>query len=80
MFGIFVQRQEKVTYFLCNNIQNGATPGGLEVPRSLVVKDMLKKASELPKEHQPLIPTGADLKWRYMWRIGPRPSTTRFEV
>lgn len=60
--------------------QNGATPGGLEVPRSLVVKDMLKKARELPKEHQPLIPTGADIKWRYMWRIGPTPSTTRFKV
>ncbi|KAF5782654.1 putative oxoglutarate/iron-dependent dioxygenase, isopenicillin N synthase [Helianthus annuus] len=59
--------------------QNGATPGGLEVPRSLAVPDMLEKARELPKEHQPLIPTGADLKWRYMWRIGPRPSVTRFQ-
>ncbi|KAJ9558415.1 hypothetical protein OSB04_013029 [Centaurea solstitialis] len=33
--------------------RNGATLGGLEVPRSLAVKDMLKKAKELPKEHQP---------------------------
>ncbi|GJX09645.1 flavanone 3-hydroxylase [Tanacetum coccineum] len=58
---------------------NGATPGGLEVPRSLAVKDMLEKAKALPKEHQPLITTVADLKWRYMWRIGPHPSTTRFK-
>nr|KAJ0228602.1 hypothetical protein LSAT_V11C100028610 [Lactuca sativa] len=60
-------------------MKNGSTPGGLEVARSLVEPDLLKKARELPKEHQPLIPTGTDLKWRYMWRIGPRPSTTRFQ-
>ncbi|KVI00642.1 Non-heme dioxygenase N-terminal domain-containing protein [Cynara cardunculus var. scolymus] len=38
-----------------------------------------KKLQSLPKESQPSTPTGPDPKWRYMWRVGPRPSTTRFQ-
>lgn len=34
----------------------------------------------MPKEFQPLLPKGPDPKWRYMWRVGPRPSNTRFKV
>ena len=32
------------------------------------------------KQHAPgaTIPTGPDVKWRYMWRVGPRPADTRF--
>ena len=56
------------------------TPEGVEVPRSLVDEEMQKKLKSLPKECQPLTPTGPDPKWRYMWRVGPRPSTTRFQV
>ncbi|GJX09648.1 hypothetical protein Tco_0199507 [Tanacetum coccineum] len=37
--------------------ENGATPGGIQVPHCLVIEDMIKKARALPKEHQPIIPT-----------------------
>ncbi|KAJ9558414.1 hypothetical protein OSB04_013028 [Centaurea solstitialis] len=59
--------------------QVGVTPEGVEVPRSLVDGEMQKKLQSLPEESRPLIPTGPDPKWRYMWRVGPRPSTTRFQ-
>ncbi|KAL8262449.1 hypothetical protein R6Q59_023798 [Mikania micrantha] len=59
--------------------QVGSTPGGVEIPRSLVDLEMQKKLRELPKDRQPTIPTGPDLKSRYMWRVGPRPSKTRFQ-
>lgn len=60
--------------------QVGVTPEGVEVPRSLVDKEMKEKLSAMPKEFQPYAPTGPDPKWRYMWRVGPRPSETRFKV
>lgn len=59
--------------------QVGVTPGGVEVPRSAVDKDMGRRASLLAEESRPSIPTGPDRKWRYMWRIGPRPAHTRFK-
>nr|KAJ0227102.1 hypothetical protein LSAT_V11C100043210 [Lactuca sativa] len=59
--------------------QVGVTPEGIEVPRSLVDGEMQNKLRSLPKESQPLTPSGPDPKWRYMWRVGPRPSTTRFQ-
>ncbi|MBA0825725.1 hypothetical protein Goarm_010646, partial [Gossypium armourianum] len=52
---------------------------GVEVPRSLVDEEMQEKLRAMPKEHQPLTPKGPDPKWRYMWRVGPRPSKTRFQ-
>lgn len=61
-------------------IQVGVTPEGVEVPRSLVDEEMQEKLKAMPKEFQPLTPIGPDPKWRYMWRIGPRPSSTRFKV
>ncbi|KAJ0783593.1 hypothetical protein HanLR1_Chr01g0022151 [Helianthus annuus] len=60
-------------------LQVGSTPGGIEIPRSLVDLEMQKKLRALPKDRQPTIPTGPDLKARYMWRVGPRPSKTRFQ-
>ncbi|PIN12696.1 Iron/ascorbate family oxidoreductase [Handroanthus impetiginosus] len=59
--------------------QVGVTPEGVEVPRSLVDKEMQEKLRAMPIEFQPSTPTGPDPKWRYMWRIGPRPSNTRFK-
>jgi hypothetical protein len=41
---------------------------------------MQEKINKMPKECQPTIPSGPDPKWRYMWRVGPRPSITRFKV
>ncbi|XVF79590.1 hypothetical protein PTKIN_Ptkin15bG0001400 [Pterospermum kingtungense] len=59
--------------------QVGVTPEGVEVPRSLVDEEMQEKIKVIPKEHQPCTPKGPDPKWRYMWRVGPRPLNTRFQ-
>lgn len=56
------------------------TPEGVEVPRSLVDEEMQEKFNAMPKEYKPHTPKGPDHKWRYMWRVGPRPSNTRFKV
>jgi len=50
------------------------------VPRSLVDEEMQEKFNTMPNEYKPHIPKGPDHKWRYMWRVGPRPSNTRFKV
>lgn len=60
--------------------QVGVTPEGVEVPRSLVDEEMKEKLKTMPEEFQPSIPAGPDPKWRYMWRVGSRPSVTRFKV
>ncbi|XP_022733777.1 uncharacterized protein LOC111287459 isoform X1 [Durio zibethinus] len=59
--------------------QVGVTPEGVEVPRSLVDEEMQEKLRAMPKEYQPYTPKGPDPKWRYMWRVGPRPFNTRFQ-
>ncbi|XP_043693593.1 uncharacterized protein LOC122644058 [Telopea speciosissima] len=59
--------------------QVGVTPEGVEVPRSLVDEEMQQELKAMPKESQPATPVGPDPKWRYMWRVGPRPSNTRFK-
>lgn len=41
---------------------------------------MQEKINKMPREYQPTIPSGPDPKWRYMWRVGPRPSITSFKV
>ncbi|KAJ9174446.1 hypothetical protein P3X46_013087 [Hevea brasiliensis] len=41
-----------------------------------------KRLQERPQLHyqfQPSTPKGPDLKWRYMWRVGPRPFDTHFK-
>ncbi|KAG9151886.1 hypothetical protein Leryth_002155 [Lithospermum erythrorhizon] len=59
--------------------QVGVTPEGVEIPRSLVDEEMQEKLKAVPQELRPATPKGPDRKWRYMWRIGPRPSNTRFK-
>ncbi|KAK1259018.1 hypothetical protein QJS04_geneDACA010356 [Acorus gramineus] len=59
--------------------QVGVTPEGVEVPRSLVDEEMQEKIRSMPEEFRPSTPTGPDPKWRYMWRVGPRPLMTRFK-
>lgn len=71
----FKRRQERSHL----HYQVGVTPEGVEVPRSLVDEEMQEKLKTMPEEFQPSIPTGPDPKWRYMWRVGSRPSVTRFK-
>ncbi|KAJ0987069.1 hypothetical protein J5N97_005425 [Dioscorea zingiberensis] len=59
--------------------QVGVTPEGVEVPRSLVDEHMQEKVLKMPELFRPTTPKGPDPKWRYMWRVGPRPSITRFQ-
>ncbi|ONK68599.1 uncharacterized protein A4U43_C05F13810 [Asparagus officinalis] len=59
--------------------QVGVTPEGVEVPRSLVDEKLQEKIRMMPEEFQPSIPRGPDPKWRYMWRVGPRPENTLFK-
>jgi len=53
--------------------QLGATPEFTEVPRDH--SDRIKTYSEANAAHAP---KGADPKWRYFWRIGGRPESTKF--
>ncbi|KAH9302176.1 hypothetical protein KI387_013759, partial [Taxus chinensis] len=59
--------------------QVGVTPEGVELPRSAVDIEMQVKMQNIPKEYRPNIPVGPDPKWRYMWRVGPRPLKTHFQ-
>jgi isopenicillin N synthase-like dioxygenase len=60
--------------------QVGATPEFMERPRCLRDQSILEKAAaNLPVEDQPSIPSTADAKWRFFWRVGERPKHfTRF--
>jgi len=53
--------------------QLGATPEFTEVPRDH--SDKIKKLDQNNTAH---LPEGADPKWRYFWRIGERPTKTKF--
>ncbi|KAF6250741.1 Clavaminate synthase-like protein [Scenedesmus sp. NREL 46B-D3] len=59
--------------------QVGVTPAGVEVPRCLVEPEVCRQQVQaLQPEQQPTLPTGPDVKWRYMWRVGPRPASTQY--
>eukprot|EP00850_Spirogloea_muscicola_P000445 SM000002S05525 [mRNA] locus=s2:598392:600662:+ [translate_table: standard] len=60
--------------------QVGATPDGVETPRSAVDPELRAAMAAAAPPHCPALPSGADPKWRYMWRVGPRPAITRFQV
>ena len=59
--------------------QIGATPELTEKPRCLRDKKIVEQAERLPLEHRPTIPNQADVKWRFFWRVGDRPTHTRFK-
>lgn len=65
---------------MLDETQVGVTPAGVELPRSMMDKDLQEKIKNMPEEFRPTVPTQADPKWRYMWRIGPRPQFTKFKV
>lgn len=62
--------------------QVGVTPEGHEIPRSSVdpsLRALILGQSECNRAHLPM-PRGApDRKWRYMWRVGPRPESSKFK-
>ena len=58
--------------------QVGATPEGVEVPRCMVDPACLAAISAQRPEHRAAVPRGADPKWRFFWRLGPRPQRTDF--
>jgi isopenicillin N synthase-like dioxygenase len=57
--------------------QVGATPDLVELPLCAVDADCAQEVAAQPLEHRATMPTGPDPKWRYMWRIGPRPPPER---
>eukprot|EP00897_Mesotaenium_endlicherianum_P007660 jgi/Mesen1/6922/ME000358S06248 len=59
--------------------QVGVTPEGIEVPRCAVDHNLQAAIREQPEENRAHVPAGADPKWRYMWRVGPRPDVTKFK-
>lgn len=56
----------------------GATPEGVEVPRCVVDPACLETIEQQLPGHKATVPTGADPKWRFFWRLGPRPAQTKF--
>eukprot|EP00878_Enallax_costatus_P011232 GHUV01011729.1.p1 GENE.GHUV01011729.1~~GHUV01011729.1.p1 ORF type:complete len:329 (+),score=73.58 GHUV01011729.1:124-1110(+) len=59
--------------------QVGCTPAGIETPRCLIEPEVCQELiRHLPADSQPVLPTGPDVKWRYFWRVGPRPQQTQY--
>ncbi|KAJ3111438.1 hypothetical protein HDU96_005698 [Phlyctochytrium bullatum] len=58
--------------------QVGATPELTEVPRCGRDDDCLERVSKMPETEKPLDFNGPDPKWRFFWRIGSVPETTKF--
>ena len=59
----------------------GATPEGVEVPQAATDPALQALIAAQAPQHRasPLpAPDPADPKWRFMWRIGPRPTSTAF--
>lgn len=59
-------------------LQVGATPEGVEVPRCVIDPDCLRTIEQQLPGHRATVPPGADPKWRFFWRLGPRPAHTQF--
>lgn len=60
--------------------QVGSTPEGVEVPQCVADKQMRADIEAMDPAAMPALPSGADAKWRFMWRVGKRPSQTNFPV
>lgn len=60
--------------------QVGVTPSGVEVPKAANDAAIQRQIASLAPQHRatPLAKDGADPKWRFMWRVGPRPDTTEY--
>jgi isopenicillin N synthase-like dioxygenase len=60
--------------------QVGVTPAGVEKAICASDPKCIAEMDSMPEEHRPLKPKTADPKWRFFWRVGPRPeeSDTKF--
>ncbi|KAI8846952.1 hypothetical protein BC829DRAFT_397513 [Chytridium lagenaria] len=58
--------------------QIGATPELTEVPRCGRDDDCLERVKKMAEEEKPFDFNGPDPKWRFFWRIGEIPETTKF--
>lgn len=58
--------------------QVGITPEGIEKPRCITDSSIQDAIATYPDGHRPYQPCGPDPKWRYFWRLGKRPTVTKF--
>lgn len=58
--------------------QVGVTPEGIETAKCAKDPKCLKEIDNMPEHHRPLKPQKADPKWRFFWRVGPRPEDSKF--
>lgn len=58
--------------------QVGVTPENVECAKCAKDPTCLASIDAMPTVHRPHKPTKADPKWRFFWRVGPRPTTSDF--
>ena len=58
--------------------QVGVTPENTECAKCANDPKCLQTIDQMPAEHRPHKPTSPDPKWRFFWRIGPRPAKSAF--
>jgi len=58
--------------------QVGVTPENVECAKCANDPSCLDRIEAMPAEHRPHKPQKADPKWRFFWRVGPRPSSSDF--
>ncbi|MGB1607672.1 MAG: hypothetical protein ACPIOQ_83870, partial [Promethearchaeia archaeon] len=58
--------------------QVGVTPENIECAKCAKDPKCLQTIDQMPAEHRPHKPTSPDPKWRFFWRIGPRPAKSAF--
>ena len=58
--------------------QVGVTPEKVECAKCAKDPACLERIEAMPEDQRPHKPTKADPKWRFFWRIGPRPEASSF--
>ncbi|KAJ3226717.1 hypothetical protein HK099_004327 [Clydaea vesicula] len=59
--------------------QVGPTPGNTEIPKCGNDTGCLEMVAKMQEKDKPLDFNGKDPKWRFFWRIGERPETSKFK-
>ena len=58
--------------------QVGVTPENVECAKCAKDPACLERIDAMAPEQRPHKPTSADPKWRFFWRVGPRPASSDF--